>query len=100
MNVRRDPLEVWLLGLEAVLRAESTDRRRRGAAVVCPGLLAVLVDGRPRDRRKLEDAVFELLESSSPEDLVSIGRWSFSEGPVGIALRVLCEFGAVTTGGA
>jgi hypothetical protein len=68
-GVRRDPLEVWLRGLEAVLRAESTDSRRRGAAVVCPGLLAVLADGRSRDRRELEDAVFELLESSSPENL-------------------------------
>ena len=97
-SVRRDPLEVWLRGLEAVLCAESTDRRRRGAAVVCPGLLAVLADGRSRDRRKLEDAVFELLESSSPENLVSIGRWSFGEGPVDIALRVLCEFGAVDDG--
>jgi hypothetical protein len=94
----RDPLEVWLRGLEAVLRAESKDRRRRGAAVVCPGLLAVLADGRSRDRRRLEDAVFELLESSSPENLVSIGRWSFAEGPVDIALRVLCEFGAVDDG--
>jgi hypothetical protein len=97
-GVRRDPLEVWLRGLEAVLRAESTDSRRRGAAVVCPGLLAVLADGRSRDRRELEDAVFELLESSSPENLVAIGRWSFGEGPVDIALRVLSEFGAVDDG--
>jgi hypothetical protein len=97
-DARRDPLEVWLRGLEAVLRAESRDRRRRGAAVVCPALLAVLADGRSRDRRKVAEAVFELLESSSPENLVSIGRWSFGEGPVDIALRVLCEFGAVDDG--
>jgi hypothetical protein len=97
-DAMRDPQEVWLSGLEAVLRAESTDRRRRGAAVVCPGLLAVLADGWSQDRRKLEDAVFELLESSSPENLQSIGRWSLGEGPVDIALRVLREFGAVDDG--
>jgi hypothetical protein len=57
-----------------------------------------MADGRSRDRRTLEEAVFELLESSSPENLVSIERWSFGEGPVDIALRVLCEFGAVDDG--
>ena len=32
LDVRRDPLEVWLRGLQAVLRAESTDRPAAGPA--------------------------------------------------------------------
>jgi hypothetical protein len=93
-EVARDPKEVWLLGLEAVLRAESPDGRRRGAAAAAyPAVLAVLADGRPRGGRRLADAVFEWLESR-PEAVMAIGAWYFSE-TVDIALRVLGEFGAV-----
>jgi hypothetical protein len=86
-DVARDPLEVWFLGLRAVLRAESPERRWGGALVVYPAVLAVLAGDRPRDRRRLED---EVRASSRPEDVMAIQL-----GAVDVALGVLREFGAV-----
>jgi hypothetical protein len=56
-----EPLPVWLAGLEAVLREESHDRRRRGAAVVCRAVLMASATDPAPARDQLEDIVHELL---------------------------------------
>jgi hypothetical protein len=93
-----DPLQAWLAGLDAVLREESQDRSRSGAALVCLAVLAVLSADPPPPREwfQLESAVHRLLESG---DLGS-ARAAFTvlhrgRMPVATVLEVLAEFDAV-----
>jgi hypothetical protein len=90
-----DPLQVWLAGLDAVMRAESRDRRRCGAGVACRSVLSVLAAD-PLPRERVEGAVHRLLERG---DLAQASDMydAFGRGqmPVDAALGVLAEFGAV-----
>ncbi|MER7273473.1 plasmid pRiA4b ORF-3 family protein [Dactylosporangium sp. NPDC000244] len=91
-----DQLEAWWTALLAVLRAESHDRRAKGAVVLCRTLLAVL-EGEPQVD-ELEDLVDERLRA---EDVWQFGAVfeAFRRGvmPVEGGLEVLAEFGAVDT---
>jgi Plasmid pRiA4b ORF-3-like protein len=93
-----DPLQAWLAGLDAVLREESQDRSRSGAALACLAVLAVLSADPPppRERLALESAVYRLLESGdlgSPRAAFTVLHRSRMS--VATVLEVLAEFDAV-----
>jgi Plasmid pRiA4b ORF-3-like protein len=90
----RDHAEIWRLGLDTVLRAESPDRCQRAAALVFPAVLEVLADGRTGGRESLERAVLEMVEQDGTMTLVLDG-WFCDVTSIEVALSVLAEFGAI-----
>ncbi|MDQ0376889.1 plasmid pRiA4b ORF-3 family protein [Amycolatopsis thermophila] len=88
-----DPAQLWLKGLDAVLRAESVDPRRRGAHVLCRAVLTALANGPLLD--DLEFSVHRLLRGEEDAGAVA-GSFGGSElFPLDAALDVLTEFGAL-----
>ena len=88
-----DPAQLWLKGLDAVLRAESADPRRRGASALCRAVLTALANG-----PLLDDLVFSvhrLLKGSEDADAVAESFGGAELFPLGAALDVLTEFGAL-----
>jgi len=69
--VEGPPLELWLAGLDAVLRAESHDRRQRGAAVLIEVVLTVLAAEPSPARDELEDVVYHHLHAYDVEDVAA-----------------------------
>src|SRR5262249_6271323 len=96
-----DPLAGWLVGLAAVLRAESADRQRRGADQVCLAVLTALEElsqsrTDPPSQEQLEAAVRRALEPADPDGDSAMLEPLRSHGmSVGFALDILVEFGAV-----
>ncbi|HET6503244.1 MAG TPA: plasmid pRiA4b ORF-3 family protein, partial [Amycolatopsis sp.] len=90
-----DPARLWLTGLDAVLRAESHDRNRRGALTLCRAVLAVLAAGWPPD--KVEPAVRDVLDEYEPVDAAAVSQAFRQTGavPVDSAVALLTAFGAV-----
>jgi hypothetical protein len=97
--VEGSPIELWLAGLDAVLRAESHDRRQRGAAVLIEVVLTVLAAEPSPARNELEDVVYHHLHAYDIEDAAAAYE-AFRRGvmPVDAATAVLIEFGAVDDG--
>lgn len=89
-EVDGDPAELWLTGLDAVLRAESHDTGRRGAFTLCRAVLA----------SRLEDrSVQHVLAGYEDGDTAEL---SFRQGeglPVEDAVALLNSFGALDSGG-
>ncbi|WP_233157543.1 MULTISPECIES: plasmid pRiA4b ORF-3 family protein [Amycolatopsis] len=88
-----DPAQLWLKGLDAVLRAESADPRRRGAFALCRAVLTALANG-----PLLDDLVFSvhrLLKGSEDGDAVASSFGGAELFPLDAALDVLTEFGAL-----
>lgn len=91
-----DLMGLWRHGVAAVLRAESDDPERRGAALVCAAALDVLTTapGLPDDRFAAAlDGTLDLLPM---RDQLTIG-YAFRRGllPGAGALEILAECGAV-----
>jgi hypothetical protein len=95
----RDPADAWLLGLRAVLRAESHDEHRIGATVACRVVLDVLAHRPARTARELEEAVDRAFESWDYMDVLAVHQ-AFRRGamPIPAAVELLAEFGAVDAG--
>ncbi|KAA9153868.1 hypothetical protein FPZ12_033335 [Amycolatopsis acidicola] len=118
--VDEDPAELWLKGLNAVLRAESHDRHRKGAVTLCRAVLSALseervgignaVDADEVARRgdvgergdtgnsgsgvRLEVAVREILDGY--DDGAAAGKSFRQSGlPVADAVELLRTFGAL-----
>ncbi|NIH82018.1 plasmid pRiA4b ORF-3 family protein [Amycolatopsis viridis] len=88
-----DPAQLWLKGLDAVLRAESADPRRRGAFALCRAVLTALANG-----PLLDDLVFSvhrLLKGSEDAHAVAASFGGTQPFPLDAALDVLTEFGAL-----
>ena len=98
--VDRDPAETWLLALRGVLRAESDDERRIGAAVLCRLVLDVLQRRSAWTADVLDDAVHQELERSDYSE-ADAAYQAFSHGvrPIPAAVELLTEFGAVAADG-
>ena len=79
-----------------MLRAESTDRRRCGAAVACRAVLTALEAAPPPTPASLELAVQRVLSSFTADD-VNATYQAFRRGlmPTDAALAVLAEFGCI-----
>lgn len=92
----RDPVQRWYAALHAVLRAESDDRGRRGALVVCRAVLEVLGSSAARNRAELQHAVTHRLHTAELTE-VSAAYSAFRRGdtPVAGAVELLTEFGAM-----
>lgn len=88
-----DPAQLWLKGLDAVLRAESADPRRRGAFALCRAVLTALANG-----PLLDDLVFSvhrLLKGSEDAHAAAASFGGTGPFPLDAALDVLTEFGAL-----
>jgi hypothetical protein len=90
----------WLTALDAVLREESHDDRRQGAAVLCRTLLTVLATDPPTAAADVEETVYELLEHISHREAHAVFE-AFRRGimPVDAGLELLAEFGTVDDNG-
>lgn len=91
-----DSLEQWWTAVSAVLRAESHDDRREGAAVLCRTLLTVLATEPPPAAADLEDTVHDLLHHIDHREHSAVFE-SFRRGvmPVDAGMELLAEIGAV-----
>ncbi len=96
----RDPAESWLLGVRAVLRAESYDDRRVGATVACRVVLDVLARRPAWTASELEEAVARAFEWWDYLDVSAVYQ-AFRRGvmPIPAAVDLLGEFGAVDATG-
>jgi hypothetical protein len=95
-----DPLRVWLAGLDAVLRAESHDRRRSGAELACRLVLTVLAADPPPAPDRVEDVVHGLLREGTLEEVRAMFHsFRSHESPADAALGLLADFGAVDGAG-
>ncbi|GAB3564484.1 hypothetical protein GCM10027445_08360 [Amycolatopsis endophytica] len=88
-----DPAQLWLKGLDAVLRAESADPRRRGAHALCRAVLTALVNGPLLD--DLGFSVHRLLKGDEDAGAVPVSFGGVEPFPLGAAVDVLTEFGAL-----
>lgn len=86
----------WYAALLAVLRTESTDRRRRGALVLCRAVVDVLTAWAAPDPAELDRAVTRDLHSSDLPDIAA-AHAAFRRGgtPVTGAVDLPVEFGAL-----
>lgn len=91
-----DPAQLWLKGLDAVLRAESADPRRRGAYVLCRAALTALANGPLLD---LRFSAQRLLKDDADADAVAASFGGAEPLPLDAALDVLTEFGALDADG-
>jgi hypothetical protein len=92
----RAPEQRWYAALHAVLRAESTDRRRRGALVLCRAVLDVLTVWATPDPAELDRVVTHHLHSSDFPDIAAAhAAFRRGETPVTGAVELLAEFGAL-----
>lgn len=92
----RAPEQRWYAALHAVLRAESTDRRRRGALVLCRAVLDVLTAWATPDPAELDRVVIRHLHSSDVPDIAAAhAAFRRGETPVTGAVELLAEFGAL-----
>jgi hypothetical protein len=91
-----DPLAQWRAGFGALLRTESTDEYRIGAAVVCRVVLGVLDAPPPEDLRSFASAVEQALNYLPDRDRSAAYR-AFGRVVLGetAALKLLVEGGAV-----
>jgi hypothetical protein len=90
------PLDLWWIAVSAVLRAESHDDRREGAAVLCRVLLTVLAMQPPPSAADLEDVVHDLLHHIDHREASAVFE-AFRRGvmPVDAGMELLGEIGAV-----
>ena len=91
-----DPLAQWRAGLGALLRTESADEHRIGAAVVCRVVLGVLDAPPPEDLHSFAGAVEQALDRL-PDRERSAGYRAFGRVTLGetVAAELLVEGGAV-----
>jgi len=91
-----DALDRWRSGLAAVLRTESDDDRRLGAAIACRAVLSVLITAPGLDGRWFGDALEGVLEALPPADRYA-GYVAFRRDRIAEtgALELLAEGGAV-----
>ncbi|NKQ54805.1 plasmid pRiA4b ORF-3 family protein [Amycolatopsis sp. K13G38] len=89
-EVDGDPAELWLTGLDAVLRAESHDIGRRGAFTLCRAVLTARIEDR---------SVEHVLGGYEDGDTAEL-CFRQSEGlPVDDAIALLQSFGALDSSG-
>ncbi|MCW2916606.1 MAG: PRiA4b ORF-3-like protein [Actinomycetia bacterium] len=95
-QVAEPSLEHWLVGFEAVLRAESHDQRRRGAAIACRLVLTALAADPAPAPDDLERVVHQLLDARGYKESGAVFQaFRRSLMPVEAALGLLQDFGAV-----
>lgn len=92
-----NPLQRWWSAVAAVLRAESHDDPRRGAAVLCRMLLTALAADQPSAAAELEEAVHSLLLQQADYGEVDAVYQAFRRGvmPVDAGMELLGQIGAV-----
>lgn len=91
-----DPPQLWLKGLDAVLRTESQDANRHGALTLCRAILTVLANGHEAG----EEAVSDILDGYDADD-ASAAEKAFRQGEglaVEAAVALLSTFGAIEQG--
>ena len=89
-EVDADPAQLWLTGLDAVLRAESHDSARRGAFTLCRAVLTARIEDR---------SVRHVLAGYEDGDTAELCFRQSGELPVGDAVALLTSFGALDPGG-
>jgi hypothetical protein len=91
------PLQAWLAGLDAVMRAESHDKSHCGAAVVCRLVLTALAAEPSLTRDQLQMTVHFLHEDLDFDEVhaMSDAFRPFTIRPTDAALAILAEFDAV-----
>ncbi|HJQ44766.1 MAG TPA: plasmid pRiA4b ORF-3 family protein [Amycolatopsis sp.] len=89
-EVDGDPVQMWLTGLDAVLRAESHDSGRRGAVTLCRALLAARLEDRSVER---------VLAGYEDGDTAELSFRQAGELPVDDAVALLTSFGALDAQG-
>lgn len=95
-----DPLEQWWTAVSAVLRAESHDRRRVGAAILCRTVLTILAMDPPPPVADLEKTVRDVLHGLDYRDHAAVVESFRRDGvPVDAGRQLLAEIGAVDQGG-
>jgi len=91
-----DAIDQWRHGVAAVLRAESDDPGRRGAAIVCTAALDVLTNTPGLPDRHLGDALDSVLNWLPLRDQMAV-PYTFRRGllPESGAIELLLECGAI-----
>jgi len=91
-----DPLDQWRHGVAAVLRAESDDPDRRGAALVCTAALDVLTHNPGLPDRPFGDALEGALDRLPLREQIAV-PYTFRRGllPEHGAIELLTECGAI-----
>ena len=91
-----DPIDQWRHGVAAVLRAESDDPGRRGAAVVCTAALEALATASGLHDPWFGDALERALDALPLREQMTVG-YAFRRGllPETGAAQLLAECGAI-----
>ncbi|HVW44013.1 MAG TPA: hypothetical protein VHC18_21945, partial [Amycolatopsis sp.] len=89
-QVDGDPAQLWLTGLDAVLRAESHDAARRGAFTLCRAVLTARIEDRP---------VEHVLAGYEDGDTAALSFRQAGDLPLEDAVALLTSFGALDARG-